>query len=76
MILKKNDVLFVKIVAMVLKKNFFKKKLYGPFLWMGFNCIKAKVTVPWFWTYGLIRLLGPSGPNVVSRTETPWSIFF
>ena len=20
---------------------FFKKKLYGPFLWMGFNCLKA-----------------------------------
>ena len=43
---------------------------------MGFNCIKAKATVPWFWPYGLIRLLGPSGPYVVSRPETPWSIFF
>ena len=21
--------------------NFFKEKLYGPFLWMGFNCLKA-----------------------------------
>ena len=24
-----------------------------------------------FWTYGLIRLLGPSGPNIVSRPQTP-----
>ena len=24
-----------------------------------------------FWTYGLIRLLGPSGPNVVSGSQTP-----
>ena len=24
-----------------LKKN----KLYGPFLWMGFNCLKARVTL-------------------------------
>ena len=22
-----------------------KKKLYGPFLWMGFNCLKAKATL-------------------------------
>ena len=30
-----------------------------------------------FWTNGLIRLLGPSGPNVVSRPQTPRSnIFF
>ena len=21
-----------------------KKKLYGPFIWMGFNCLKARVT--------------------------------
>ena len=21
-----------------------KKKLYGPFLWMGFNCLKARAT--------------------------------
>ena len=25
-----------------LKKK--KKKLYGPFLWMGFNCLKARAT--------------------------------
>ena len=24
-----------------------------------------------FWTYGLIRLLAPSGPNIVSRPQTP-----
>ena len=23
-----------------------KKKLYGPFLWMGFNCLKARATLP------------------------------
>ena len=23
---------------------YFKKKLYGPFLWMGFNCLKARAT--------------------------------
>ena len=23
---------------------FFFKKLYGPFLWMGFNCLKARAT--------------------------------
>ena len=22
-----------------------KKKLYGPFLWMGFNCLKARATL-------------------------------
>ena len=26
------------------KKNFKKKKLYGPFLWMRFNCLKARAT--------------------------------
>ena len=29
-----------------------------------------------FWTYGLIRLLGPSGPNVVSRLQTLRSRYF
>ena len=29
-----------------------------------------------FWTYGLIRLLGPSGQNLVSWSQAPWSIFF
>ena len=29
-----------------------------------------------FWSYGLICLLGPSGPNVVSRPQTPKSNFF
>ena len=27
----------------------------------------------WFWTYGLIRLLGTSGPDVVSGSQTPSS---
>ena len=27
----------------------------------------------WFWTYDLIHLLGTSGPNVVSRYQTPRS---
>ena len=25
------------------KKLFNLKKLYGPFLWMGFNCLKARI---------------------------------
>ena len=25
--------------------NKLKKKLYGPFLWMGFNCLKARATL-------------------------------
>ena len=25
-------------------KKCFKKKLYGPLLWMGFNCLKARAT--------------------------------
>ena len=29
-----------------------------------------------FWTYGLIHLLGPSGPDVISRPQTPRSQFF
>ena len=28
---------------MFIKKTFIKK-LYGPFLWMGFNCLKATAT--------------------------------
>ena len=47
------------------KLNIFKKKLYGPLLWVGFNCLKARATsrrqftfyhsVPrnsWYWCYG------------------------
>ena len=29
-----------------------------------------------FWAYGLIRLLGPGGPNIVSGPQTPRSNFF
>ena len=29
-----------------------------------------------FWTYGLMFLLGPIGPNVVSRPQTPTSRYF
>ena len=29
-----------------------------------------------FWAYGWIRLLGPSGPNLVSRPQAPWSRHF
>ena len=32
----------VKLPA--IKKNNKKNKLYGPFLWMGFNCLKARAT--------------------------------
>ena len=31
---------------------------------------------PWFWTYGLICLLDPSGSNLVSRLQTPRLIIF
>ena len=31
---------------------------------------------PGFWTYGSIHVLGPSGPNVVSRPQVPKSIDF
>ena len=31
---------------------------------------------PGFWTYGWIRLLGPSHPNVVPRPQAPKSINF
>ena len=29
-----------------------------------------------FWSYGVIRLLGPVGPNIVSRPQTLRSIYF
>ena len=32
----------MKAVKVPTKKK--KKKLYGPFLWMGFNCLKARAT--------------------------------
>ena len=31
--------------------TFFKKKLYGPFSWMGFNCLKATATSRWLFTF-------------------------
>ena len=31
-------------VKVKVDKNFLKKKLYGPFSWMGFNCLKARAT--------------------------------
>ena len=31
------------------KKNF--KKLYGPFWWMVFNCVKARATSRWQFTF-------------------------
>ena len=53
------------------------KKLYGPFLWMGFNCLNARVTsrrqfpfyhkVPrnsWYWFYR---------PRKGDRLSQPWS---
>ena len=56
-------------------KNF--KKLYGPFLWMGFNCLKARATsrrqftfyhsVPRNFWYSLYRL------RKDERLSRPWS---
>ena len=31
---------------------------------------------PGFWNYGWVRLLGPNGPNVLSRSQAPSSIIF
>ena len=42
-------------------------KKWGLFLWK---------LEPGFWTYGRICLLGPSGPNIVSRPQTPKANFF
>ena len=39
------------------------------------TCCLSKLEVG-FWTYDLIRLLGPSGPNVVSRPQTLRSGYF
>ena len=56
---------------------FLKKKLYGPFLWMGFNCLKARATsrrqftfyhlVPRNSWYSLYR------PRKDERLSRPWS---
>ena len=32
------------LLAFTFLKKKKKKKLYGPFLWMGFNCLKARAT--------------------------------
>ena len=40
----------------------------------GMRCCLRKLELG-FWTYVLICLLGPIGPNVVSRSQTPRSIF-
>ena len=33
------------IICPTCGEEYFKKKLYGPFLWMGFNCLKATATL-------------------------------
>ena len=53
------------------------KKLYGPFLWMGFNCLKARATlgrqfifyheVPRNSWYSFYR------PRMAERLRQPWS---
>ena len=57
--------------------NLKKKKLYGPFLWMGFNCLKATATsgrqftfyhsVPRNSWYSFYR------PRKYERLSRPWS---
>ena len=37
-----DNIVISKLVKTTIKK--LKKKLYGPFLWMGFNCLKARAT--------------------------------
>ena len=52
-------------------------KIYFDISW--FYWIQLMIFVKmklWFWTYGLIRLLGPSGPDVISGSQTPRSKFF
>ena len=59
-----NEVLFVNIWVRVLDlwlDNSFAK---------GFGCRVVGLVVG-FWSYDLIHLLEPSGPNVVSRPQTP-----
>ena len=34
-------IIFIIIITITITIIFFKKMLYGPFLWMGFNCLKA-----------------------------------
>ena len=58
-------------------KNFFA---ISWFYWVYLMILEKMRSCLWklqlgFWTYGLIRLLGPSGPNVVSKAQTPWSFF-
>ena len=48
------------------------------FYWINLMILEEMVVclwklLPWFWTYGLIRLLGPGSPDVVSRSQTPRS---
>ena len=42
----------------------FKKKLYGPFLWMGFNCVKARATSRRQFTYSLLSLPSSIPPSL------------
>ena len=51
------------------------------FYWIYLMILEKMMACLWklqlrFWTYDLIRLLGPSGPNVVSRSQTPRSKIF
>ena len=34
-------IIFIIIITITITIIFLKKMLYGPFLWMGFNCLKA-----------------------------------
>ena len=52
--------------------DFIESKLW---FWIKWGPVCEKLMVG-FWSYGLICLLGPSGPNVVSRPQTPKSKYF
>ena len=43
---------------------FLKKELYGPFLWMGFSCLKARARNSWYSFYR---------PRKDERLSLPWS---
>ena len=62
--------------SMTFSKILGKNKLYGPFLWMGFNCLKARATSRRQFTfYEVPRNSWYSfyQPRKVERLSRPWS---
>ena len=73
----KRHCFFINFLLGIVLKKVLKKKNYGPFLWMGFNCLKATVTsrrqftfyhsVPRNSWYSFYR------PWIDERLSRPWS---